>query len=953
MVSTTTPATAITQTSATLGGNITTLGSPAPTANGVVYSATAATPTLATASTTTVAATTTATATGTYTVPTGSALAANTLYNYQAYVSNTNGTSYGGVQTVTTLAAVSSTTDASPGQTTATPGGTVASGGGAAISERGVYYNLTNGFADGTGTKVVSGTPTGTGAFTSSLSGLTASTQYFIKAYATNAGGTSYGTQVSFTTASAAANTITTGAVSGAPVCATSNAPITVAYTTTGTITGTYSVELSDASGNFPGSTLATTGGTAGSSITATIPAGTSSSTLYKVRVNNDAPATTGSASAAFTIISNTAVSVSGSSPQALTITTGPTTGSALTASSGSAVAPTYQWYYSTTANNNAAATAISGATAASYTPTVADLGNAANTYYVSVRATYPGCGDVVGTPEATVTVANPTPVITVNPATLTGFTYIVGNGPSTPPQSYNLSGQYLTPAAGNLTVTATGTAYEVSLSSASGYSATTLAVPYTGSTLAVTPIFVRLKAGQAVASYNGQTITNSGGGASAQNVTVSGSVSPVPPTITVTPSSLNLGTVAVNTPGVISTYTVSGSALGSTAISITAPSGVELSLNGFVTSASTSLSLTPTAGSVANTTISVRLAAAASAGSVSNNITHVSGSASQNVAVSGTVSSGTSVCTATGFEGAFPPTGYTISGAVTSNINSNTGAAAASFGTAGATLNLPVLANPSSITFYLSRSSSASVRGLDLNVSTNGTTYSLITSYSSSGATPVGLNPLYTSYTIDLSAYNASSTVYLQFVKTGANNPFYLDDISVTCGSAAPTFTLATGAPSVVAPYCVGTKPVGRRGLQPALHRERRLVWHRQCIHGLFERRGWLVCHQQEGPGHPERREQRHHSGHAFAVQHPLCAHHRQRLPPAGGGQHRRRRQPRADRQRPLRRDQLPRQRGHRAHQLCGGQWHGHGQLHGPGHLRHQRGGDHSGWVAPSAASP
>lgn len=731
-------------------------------------------------------------------------LAANTLYYVQAYAANSAGPGYGGVVNATTLASVSSTTDASPGQTTAAPGGTVAVGGGASITERGVFYSLTNGFADGAGTKVIASVATGTGAFTSSLSGLTASTTYYVKAYATNAGGTSYGSQVSFTTAPAAANTITTGAVTGAPVCATTATDITVAYTTTGTLTGTYSLELSDASGSFPGTTLVATAGTAGSSITATVPAGTTSSTLYKVRVNNDAPATTGSASAAFTIISNTAVTVAGSSPQALTIATGPTTGTALTASSASAVAPTYQWYYSTTAGNNAAATAIGGATAASYTPTVADLGTAAGTYYVSVRANYPGCGAVVGTPEATVTVANPTPVITATPSTLSGFTYVVGSGPSTPAQPYNLSGQYLTPVAGNLTVTATGTAYEVSLSSGSGYSATTLLVPYTSSTLAATPVYVRLKAGQAVASYNSQLIANSGGGATAQNVTVSGSVTSVPPTITVNPTSLALGTVGVNTPGTISTYTVSGSNLGTTPISILAPSGVELSLNGFVTSAATTLSLPPTAGSVATTTISVRIAAAASGTGISGNIANTAGATTQNVAVTGTVAGAAPPCPSTGFEGGtFPPTGFTISGAVTSNSNSNTGAVAASFGTAGATLNFPVIANPNSVTFYLSRSSSANLRGLDLKVSTDGTTYNTLISYSSGGATPVGLSPLYTTYTVDLSAYNASSTVYLQFVKTGANNPFYLDDISVNCGIAAPAFTLTTGSPSG-APYCI-----------------------------------------------------------------------------------------------------------------------------------------------------
>ena len=40
----------------------------------------------------------------------------------------------------------------------------------------------------------------GTGTFTSNIIGLTANTQYYVRAYATNSVGTSYGNEVSFTT---------------------------------------------------------------------------------------------------------------------------------------------------------------------------------------------------------------------------------------------------------------------------------------------------------------------------------------------------------------------------------------------------------------------------------------------------------------------------------------------------------------------------------------------------------------------------------------------------------------------------------------------------------------------------------------------------------------------------------------------------------------------------------
>ena len=59
---------------------------------------------------------------------------------------------------------------------------------------------MTNGFANGTGTQAPSSNLSA-GNFSSAISSLTASTTYYYHAYATNAGGTSYGAQQSFTTA--------------------------------------------------------------------------------------------------------------------------------------------------------------------------------------------------------------------------------------------------------------------------------------------------------------------------------------------------------------------------------------------------------------------------------------------------------------------------------------------------------------------------------------------------------------------------------------------------------------------------------------------------------------------------------------------------------------------------------------------------------------------------------
>jgi len=118
-------------------------------------------------------------------------------------------------------------------------------------------------------------------------------------------------------------------------------------------------------------------------------------------------------------------------------------------------------------------------------------------------------------------------PQLVVNPSTLSGFSYFVGAGPSTS-QSYSLSGSDLNPPSGNITVTAP-TNYEVSLDNSTFTN--TLLVPYSGGTLSATTVYARLKAGLAGGLYNGEVVTNSGGGASDAIVTCNGFVVKPEPT--------------------------------------------------------------------------------------------------------------------------------------------------------------------------------------------------------------------------------------------------------------------------------------------------------------------------------------------------------------------------------------------------------------------------------------
>jgi len=115
------------------------------------------------------------------------------------------------------------------------------------------------------------------------------------------------------------------------------------------------------------------------------------------------------------------------------------------------------------------------------------------------------------------------TPSITVSVSSLDDFYYLVGTGPSIS-QSYDLSGSNLTPAIGNLTVTGT-TNYEVSIDNSSFLSSVNVA--YTGGSLSGTPIYVRLKSALVGGDYSGENVSNTGGGASQQDVTCNGWVSP------------------------------------------------------------------------------------------------------------------------------------------------------------------------------------------------------------------------------------------------------------------------------------------------------------------------------------------------------------------------------------------------------------------------------------------
>ncbi len=106
----------------------------------------------------------------------------------------------GNLATITTTAATSIT------GSTVVSGGNVSNDGGTLVTQRGVCYS-TSPSPTTVNTTIISGS--GTGSFTSNITGLTTSTTYFVRAYATNSAGTVYGNEVTFTTTAGGGGIVT------------------------------------------------------------------------------------------------------------------------------------------------------------------------------------------------------------------------------------------------------------------------------------------------------------------------------------------------------------------------------------------------------------------------------------------------------------------------------------------------------------------------------------------------------------------------------------------------------------------------------------------------------------------------------------------------------------------------------------------------------------------------
>lgn len=102
-----------------------------------------------------------------------------------------------GSETTATIPTITTSSISGITTTTATCGGNVTADGGSSVTDRGVCWSTSQ---NPTFSNSHTTDGAGTGSFTSSLTGLTAGTTYYVRAYAINEEGIAYGNQVSFAT---------------------------------------------------------------------------------------------------------------------------------------------------------------------------------------------------------------------------------------------------------------------------------------------------------------------------------------------------------------------------------------------------------------------------------------------------------------------------------------------------------------------------------------------------------------------------------------------------------------------------------------------------------------------------------------------------------------------------------------------------------------------------------
>ena len=397
----------------------------------------------------------------------------------------------------------------------ATCAGTIPTIGCSAVSAYGIEYSTTNGFPNGTGTAVASTNLAGVN-FSSNLTGLAPTTTYYYHAYATNNGGTVYGAQQQFTTATPI---LSANALAGFGAQCINGTYGPNSFTITGTNLTTANVNV----GPLNGFTFSTTsGGTYTASLSLTQPSGAYSQQIFvkftPIAVqsyNGNIPVTGGGAA-------NVNVAATGSGINSMaTVTSG--AASAITQISatvagtiptiGCSAVTAYGIEYSITngfGNGTGTAVASTNLAGINFSSALAGL-TPSTTYYYHAYATNNG-GTAYGAQGSFTTLA---PVLTSS--ALTGFGAVCLNA-TAGPNSFTITSNAL--LAANVNVGPLN-GYTFSTTSAGTYT-TSLSLTHPTGAYSQT-IFVKFTP-TAVQSYNGNIPVSGGGAPVTINVAVTGS---------------------------------------------------------------------------------------------------------------------------------------------------------------------------------------------------------------------------------------------------------------------------------------------------------------------------------------------------------------------------------------------------------------------------------------------
>jgi len=219
-------------------------------------------------------------------------------------------------------------------------------------------------------------------------------------------------------------------------------------------------------------------------------------------------------------------------------------------------------------------------------------------------------------------------PSVTPSVSTLSAFSTTAGTASAV--QTFTVTGANLS---ADVTVTAP-TGFEVATDGVNFAASKTL-TPASGSVSGT--ISVRIAAATAQGSPSGN-VTLASTGATTANVAVSGTVTAAgTPSVTVSPTSATGLTNYVGQASAPTNYTVTGTNLVSNLVVTASTNAIEVSTNSS-TGFTNSFSLAPSGSGTLSNTVYVRISALAPAGAVSATVGNMSGVASNNFTVSGTV---------------------------------------------------------------------------------------------------------------------------------------------------------------------------------------------------------------------------------------------------------------------------------------------------------------------------